>query len=142
MTNKALDYAEKNLGVHQVFIDAQAARDKLDDIYTELSNLQDSKRDLQDRIIDVEMLVASEERGKHPDMSQTSMDKHLKVALNANGDYKTLRDQLRKVVGDIEGLEYDVRMVEHDIKIAVSRMNQLGGYFNYLAAVKNNTKPT
>jgi hypothetical protein len=40
------------------------------------------------------------------------------------------------VTGDVEGLEFDKAIHEADIKIAVARMQELGGYFAYLAAVK------
>lgn len=142
MTNKALVYAEDNLGVHTVLQTAEQARAALDNVYTELSKAGDSKRDLHDRITDLEWLIASEERGKHPDMSAAAMEKHLKVAYSKNDDHRELRDQLRKATGDVEGLEYDARILEYDIKIAVARMTELGGYLNYLAAVKNSTKPT
>jgi hypothetical protein len=142
VAHPALAYAETQLGVHTVFQSAEQARVSLDNVYTELSKAGDSKRDLHDRIADQEMLIASDERGKHPDMSAAAMDKHLKVAFSKNYDHRELRDQLRKATGDVEGLEYDARILEYDLKIAIARMTELGGYLNYLAAVKNNTKPT
>lgn len=141
MTAKALGYAENVLGVHSVYTGAVEARDKLDVLTSELSTLHDRKRMLTDRMTDREMEIASDERGKHPDMSQASMDKHMKVAVNSDPAVRALRDELRSVNDDIDGLEYDVRMVEHDIKIAVARMTELGGYLNYLAAVKQATTP-
>lgn len=137
MTDKALDYAENKLGVHLVYDEARTAHKALDEVYTALSNAGDNKRDLLDRVHDQEQVIASDERGKHPDMSAAGMEKHLKMAFAADGDLKSLRDQLRKVLNDIDGLEYDAKSLENGIKIAVARMTELGGYFQYLAAVKN-----
>lgn len=136
MANPALTYALETVGVDRVHDEARAHRDKLDGLYTELSTAKDAKRDLEFRLHDREMEVASDERGKHPDMSAAAMEKHLKVALARDDDYRSLREQLSKVIGDIDGLEYDVRLTETDIKIAVGRLQELGGYFNYLAAIK------
>lgn len=134
---KALRYAEENLGVHSVYEGAIEARDRLDGILTDLAGLRDKKRDLEYRLQDLELEVASDERGKHADMSQAAMDKHLKVVLHNNTDVRELREQLSKTVSDIEGLEFDRSIAETDIKIAVSRLHELGGYLEYLAAIKN-----
>lgn len=133
---KALKYAEDTLLVHEVYADAKIARERLDDTLTELGKERDKKRDLEFRLHDAEMEVASQEYGKHPDMAQTRMDKHLKVAITQDDTCRELREQLSRTTGDIEGLEYDKTIAEVDIKIAVSRMGELGGYLNYLAEIK------
>lgn len=133
---KALKYAEENLGVHKVYDDAHAGRLRLDDILTDLGKARDRKRDLEFRLHDTEMEIASAEYGKHPDMAQTRMDKHLKQALSKDDSWRELREQLSKITGDIEGLEYDRAVAEVDIKIAISRMSELGGYLVYLAEIK------
>jgi chromosome segregation ATPase len=136
VSSKALEYAEDTLGVHKIYEDAQTARKDLDECLTKLSEARDKKRDLEFRIADHEQEVAADEWGKHPDMAQTRMDKHLKNALWRNDDWRELREQLSKVTGDVEGLEYDRAVAEADLRIAVSRMQELGGYLQYLAAVK------
>lgn len=136
MTAKALAYAEDTLGVHRVYDDAAGFRIKLDEILTELSAARDKKRDLEFRLSDQEQLIAADEWGKHPDMAQTRMDKHLKSAFWKSDDWRTLREQLSSVTGEVEGLEYDKSIMETDIKIAVARMTELGGYLQFLAAVK------
>ncbi len=141
---KALKYAEDQLGVNTVYTDCLTSREQLDTTLTELSEARDHKRDLESRIIDVEMDVAASERGSHPEMSQAAMDKHMKVALHNNDDWRELREQLVLAVGTVDGLECDKTMHETDIRIAVSRMQELGGYLQYLAAVKqsNSTNKT
>jgi hypothetical protein len=133
---KAINYAEYDLGVHRVYGEARAARAALDKTLTELSEARDKKRDLELRLQDQEMEIIADERGKHPDMSAAAMEKHLKVAYNQSDTVREFREQVMSVVNDIEGLEYDRTIHEVDIRIATSRLQELGGYFHYLAAIK------
>lgn len=133
---KALDYAEKTLGVHSAYQSAIAARDRLDTILTDLSAARDRKRDIELRLTDAEMEVANDEWAKHPDMAVTRMEKHLKTALSNNDTVREFREQHARAVGDIDGLECDKLISETDIKIAVARLQELGGYFHYLAVIK------
>lgn len=133
---KALNYANDTLGVNKVYEDALKIREELNETLTLLSDARDKKRELESKLVDVEMFVAAEERGKHADMSQAAMDKHLKVALHNHPEWRTLRANLANLAGEMDGLEMDKTMHETDIKIAVSRMQELGGHLQYLAAIK------
>ena len=133
---KALRYAEENLGVNAIFKECVEKREELDSLFTELSEARDKRRELEAAISDTELEVAADERGKHPDMSQAQMEKHLKIALHNNPKWRTSRSDLMELVGTIEGMEFDRSMLETDIKIAVARMQELGGYLQYLAAIK------
>jgi hypothetical protein len=138
---KALDYAEVTLGVHAAHEQARQARQGLDAILTSISDKRDEKRDVENQIEVHELEILSDERGKHPEMSVAAMDRHLKEVFYKSTHLTELRDVLRRTVGDIEGLEYDRVMFETDIKIAVARMQELGGYLQYLAAIKLSTAP-
>jgi hypothetical protein len=137
--SRALKYAEDTLGVHVVHDSAVAARDALDKVLTELGQARDARRSLSEQVADREIELLMSERGKHPEMSAAAMDKHLKVAYHVDEQLRHVRGLLRAKTEEIEGLEYDVQMYEHDIKIAVARMHELGGYMVYLAAVKTTT---
>jgi hypothetical protein len=134
---KALRYAEEKLHVNTIFEEVCEVRDDLDKLLTDLSELRDRRRDLTARLADKEMEVAADEWGKHPDMAVSRMEKHVKVAFSNDGEIRGYREELAKVTGDIEGLEFDKEIHEANIKIAVARMHELGGYFAYLAAIKN-----
>ncbi len=133
---KALRYAEDNLGVNLIFEDAVNRKEKMDDVLTELSTLRDKKRDLQSRLNDKEMEVAADEWGKHPDMAAARMEKHVKIAYSNDGEIRGYREELNQISGQIEGLEYDKEILDTEIKIAVARMHELGGYLQYLAVIK------
>lgn len=134
---KALNYAEETLGVHRVHEQAHIARAELDRVLNDLSEARDKRRSTEAQIEDRELELVADERGKHADMSEAAMGRHLKIVFHRDGDLQNLRSSLRSIVGDIEGLEYDKVMHETDIKIAVARMQELGGYLQYLAVVKS-----
>jgi len=134
---KALNYAEKDLGVHAVYGAVLDLRDQLDASLTRLAEHKDTKRDLESAISDVEMDTTLEEAGAHPGMSVAAMERHLKQVLHKNPVLDDLRIKHSAVVAQIESVEYDVRVIETSIRIEVARLTELGGLLNYLAAIKN-----
>jgi hypothetical protein len=133
---KALAYAEGELGVHKVYEDAQAAYASLEETITTLAKERDEKRRLEFALADREQEIIQQAWIDNPDMSQTRMDKHVKTLIHADTGWKELRTALSAATFRVDTLEGDQRLCEHDIKIAVSRMGELGGYLHYLAEVK------
>lgn len=136
MAHAALTYAEQVLGVHTVHEQAVAARNSLDEALTRLSDARDRRRSLEHERDDLEQELISEEWSKHPDMAQTRFDKHIKGVYYRSDAWRELRSKLAEVQSEIDGLECDQRLYEQDIRIAASRLQELGGYLEYLAAVK------
>jgi len=134
---KALLYAEDKLGVHTVYGEVLIVRQRLDDILTELGEARDKKRITERSIEDRQFEIMSHELATHSSMSAAAMDKHLKLAYHGDPTLQQLRAQHVAAVNDLDGLELDRAMAETDIKIAVARLHELGGYFEYLAAIKN-----
>jgi hypothetical protein len=134
---KGIKYAEEQLGVHQTHSAALIARENLMAALERLSTLRDKKRALENQLTEQEMVIASDEWGKHHDMSAARMETHLKIAKSKDPILQQLREDLRTINFDIESAE-NVRVIsEADIKIAVGRLHELGGYLEYLAAIKN-----
>jgi hypothetical protein len=129
-------YAEDNLGVHTVYNEVVTRRNELDEVLSLLSETRDKKRALALSLEDKEMAVAADEWAKHPDMAVTRMEKHIKVAFSNDGEIREMREGLAKLSGEIEGLEFDRDMCETDIRIACARLQELGGYLQYLAVIK------
>lgn len=132
----AIKYAEGLLGVHDIFEETVEARVRLDKLLDELAKKRDDVRDKEFLLSDKEMEIAADERGKHADMSATAMEKHLKITFSNDGDVRGFREQIARIKSDIEGLEYDRSVCEHEIRIGCARMTELGGYFQYLAVIK------
>jgi chromosome segregation ATPase len=133
---RAIDYAEHVLGVHSVANNAEAARNKLDETLTALSEERDKLNSVKDQITEIELEIIGDERGKHPDMAQTQMNQHVKIAFAHSGKLQSLKKQQREIESAIDGLQMDERMAEVDIKMCTARMIELGGYFQYLAIAK------
>lgn len=133
---KGVRYAEDELSVHKIFEEAVDARKNLDGILTNLASMRDKRRDIEDGLRSREMELAGDEWGRHPDFSATKMEGHLKTARHNDFAHTALRGELNQIASDIDDLENDKAIAETDIKIAVARMTELGGYFNYLAAIK------
>lgn len=132
---KALNYA-MSLGLNSVYDEALEKRKALGDKTIELSDVRGRRRQLEAFKTDVEMSIIEDERLKHTDMSVAAMEKHLKIAFNNNGDLRETRDELMMVAGQIEVLEHEVSLLETDIKIAVSRLHELGGFYQFMAVIK------
>lgn len=135
-SRKAIDYAEVRLNVHDVYREAMTDRNGLDECLTKLSELRDAKRTFENIVMDREMDLTADERSKHPEMSDAAMGRHLKVVYHDDSILTSARSKLNNLASDLDGLECDKNVLETNIKIAVARMNELGGYLSYLAAVK------
>lgn len=136
MSAKALTYAEDILGVHKVYEDAKAAQSALEETLVELDKWRMEKRKLENALSDREQEVIQQAWIDNPEMSQARMDKHVKVLIHTDAGWKVFRDSLSDALAKIDQLETDQRINEQDIKIATSRMSELGGYLHYLAEVK------
>lgn len=140
--NPALDYAENTLGVHKVHEEADELLVKLDQQMTELDEHQDARRALDEQISNREMDVLIEERGKHASMSEAAFGRHLKEVQHKDEQLRKLKSDRGLQAGLAAGLEFDIEYTKARLKVKVARMEQLGGYFNYLAAVKNAAPPS
>lgn len=142
MSNKALQYAENNLGVHVVWEDVQSYLADLDSLLADLDKAQDRKRQLNEDYADREVELVNEQRGVHPNMSDTRFKSEFKGWERSDSALRLLRVELNKIQSEIQGLEYDLEILKLRIRASTARMEELGGYLNYLAAVKNATAET
>lgn len=133
---KALDYAELTLGVHKVFEEAKEKRQALADANLKMLDLRAARRGQEQYLEDLKMEVIEEERSTNPSESQAAFDRRIKVVFSNNGAIREGRDRLLYLAGDIETVEYEIEMLTKDIQIAVARMQELGGYLQFLAVIK------
>lgn len=132
---RSLRYAE-GLGLNSVYEHATEARKVLEDKYMTLNDLRNRRRTVESFQRDCEMEIVEAERSKHPDMSQAQMDKHLKVAFSNSSDIRESREELSLLAGQIELLEHEVDLLNADIRIDSARLNELGGFFQFMAVLK------
>lgn len=129
-------YAEQELGVHKVYEDALAAQVELDALAASLDEANDSRRYLLDMIADREVELLDDERAKHASQSATWLKEHMKSAERKDAKLTELRGKMMEIDSTRQGLDYDYEVCKSKLRLLEARMNQLGGYLNYLAAVK------
>lgn len=131
----ALAYAE-SLGFQSVFDELLGNQKQLDDLFADLDKAQDERRFVSDAIWDREMQLLSTTQAANPDWSANKVEQQMKVIKHGDDTLKELRLRQRLNHAELDGLEIDKEMTVHRIKTLQARMVELGGYFNYLAAVK------
>lgn len=132
-----VEYAETDLGVHSVYQQALDAQADLDDITTRLDKAQDERRSVVEQIADREAALYGEKHAAHATESATWLKEHMSRFKREDPALKALRAILLDAQSKVGGLEYDLDVRKSQIKILSARMEQLGGYLNYLAAAMN-----
>jgi len=142
VTAKALQYAEEQLGVHKVYEGTINLLADLDKVLADLDTAQDRRRELNEHYSDREVELIDEMRSIHVSMSDTRFNSEMK--LWKRKDTKLMRIQLdiNKVLSEVQGLEYDADLTKLRIRVGAARLEELGGYLNYLAAIKATTSTT
>lgn len=136
MSAKALRYAEENLGVHVVWENVQTYLQDLDELLAELDKAHDRKRQLNEDYADREVELVHEMRTAHVSMTDTRFKSEWKGWERTDKSLGTIRVELNKVLSEIQGLEYDTDLLKLRIRSSSARLEELGGYLHYLAAVK------
>lgn len=134
---KALEYAEDRLGVHKVFEEAQVLAARLAELRESVVTMRADKARAEDAYQTAEYAFVSDQRAQLFEMSQTAFDKAIKAAVHNEPSLRALRADLAQRSTNLEMQEAAVSRARVDIEIATARMAELGGYFAYLAALKN-----
>jgi chromosome segregation ATPase len=137
MSSDARKYAEEVLGVHKIFAEVREELVKMDDQLTRLDKAQDDKRILEDQYADREVELISEMRGIHPSMSDTRFKSEWKGWERRDAELNKLRRQINVAKSDVQGAEIELELCRVRLRVGCARMEELGGYLNYLAAVMN-----
>jgi len=132
----ALDYAESQLGVHTVYEHTQMHLESFDMERSRLDNLRKLKTEKEADYAVAEYEFISEARANDPDSSQTAFEKAVKRLVALNPRLRELRKALADLAYDIDMSETNVARFRMMTELGIARMNELGGYFHYLAAIK------
>lgn len=135
MPKNPVKYAEEDLGVHTTYQELLDLEVALRASHEKLRTYLTAKRALVTSVIDREMEVTSDERGR-VDISQTAFDKHIKSVLNGEPALRALKEQLAVAERAIDETEHSIREIELQMKNRQARLRQLGGYLEYLATAK------
>jgi hypothetical protein len=135
--HKALTYAEDKLGVHQVWVNAEQIVLDLQSLYRTHAGFEAEVRDLAFQIEQYKGNILVRETDKNPSMAVTALERHVKLVMAGDEDLNKLLNLHVIATGNREAILADIRGKEMNLKAHVARMNELSGYFNYLASAKN-----
>jgi hypothetical protein len=132
MASKMRTYAENELGVHEVYVEAQSANGELIGYHSNLLEAKDMRRRLTEEIADREAIIWRELRDKHPELSATALDGKAKLERRTDPTLQDLRRGLQEAQSTEDMHEQSIKACQNRISIATARMIQLGGYFPFL----------
>lgn len=138
---RAVSFAERQ-GLNSVYEEAKNLEDDLRVINKESTRLADVKREILEKISVVEADLTLNERAKESAMSATAFEQHIKLVIRKDRNLQSLRLELRTAQSQHDYMEANSKEVIEQIRLRTARLNELGGYFNYLAAIRSTTPTT
>lgn len=139
----AVDYAEDDLRVHEVYEVARTAWFRMESARTELLGMRATKRRIENRIADREAdIMADVTAALGGAASQAAIDRQVKLQIGTDPDLRQLRREALDHQDDIDGQETNAALAKAQIEIETGRMHELGGYLQYLAAAKSAASTT
>ncbi len=135
MTSEARTYAEKELGVHEVYQKAQDVNGEIIDLQITLAGIRDQRRKVTEEMADREVDIWRELRGQHPELSATALDAKAKQERRVDSMMQELRRNLLIFQKQEDDVEHDIKTKQNIINSANARMVELGGYLNFLTMV-------
>lgn len=136
MAKNAVQYAEEDLAVHEVWDEAQqrlAQHDAAKEAY--LLSLR-TIRDCRDSLRSREMFIISEERGKFPDMKPTPFREHVKEQFEADDNHAQFRESLAEAESMKEQAKADMDHHALGVQATTARMSELAGLLHFYSAAK------
>src|ERR1700754_502594 len=94
MASKMRTYAEDELGVHEVYEEAQKANAELIDHNVALAGAKADRRRITEELADREVEIWREARDKHPELSATALDAKSKQERRTDQTMQLLRQAL------------------------------------------------
>lgn len=133
--NSALAYAERDLGVHKVWVNAEQLCGDIAAWYSTLAGLEAGvrriNREIEECKDDIIVLLHGQEF-----TSQAAFDRAYKHTTAADEHLRQLENRLLEEMSQRDLIHMTIKGAENNLKAHVARMDELGGYLHYLAAVK------
>lgn len=133
--NGALAYAEAELGVHQVWQNAGQVSTDIEAWYKTLSDLEAGvrriNREIEERKNELLLHLLTQKFE-----SQAAFDRAYKGTVAGDEGLNQLERQLLAEMAQRDSIHNQIKASENNLKAYNARMVELGGYFQYLAALK------
>lgn len=137
MGNRALAYAEDNLGVHRIWVEVGQLTVQLSDLYRTQAGLETETRSLDYQIEARRAELLVREADGNPEMNPTAFERHMKLVYGRDEELASIGRLRLDAMASRDAINAQIKGAEYNHRGHVGRMNELGGYFEYLAAAKS-----
>lgn len=131
-----VSYAERTLGVHEVYDEAIAAHTALSKALTDYADQAAAIRGMHDAAEQREYTLALELREQFPDMSNAALDRAIKDMRRSDEDLKAIRANLFEAQSLQEQAHAEIEKNKYRLRVLSARLNELGGLLAFYAAAK------
>lgn len=135
--HRALTYAEDKLGVHQVWVNTEQLVLNAQAAYVVRAGLESEARDLAFQVERRKQIILVDESKANAGMPVTAFERHIKLVQAGDEELTKLQELYNANAAHRDRVSAEIHGAETNLKAHVARMNQLSGYFNYLASAKN-----
>lgn len=132
-----VEYAEKNLGVHKVYEEAEASLARHKKAQEKLQQARNDIRACKSNQDARTAEVTAEVHGANPDTSATAMKELVKAALATDIKTGELRVRMTALENQRDQAEADIRHEEMDLRVRSARMDELAGLLQFYAVAKS-----
>lgn len=133
---KALSYAEDSLGVHRTWTESQAVTARLQDLYRERSGYESETRSLDNQVDQRKNDILREVHLNNNGSSEAALTRLYRLACAEDERLASIQDVRLEAMSRRDTASAEIYGAEQNHKAYVARLRELGGYFEYLAAVK------
>ena len=133
---RGITYAENELQFVQIQDDTKELTDLLQSHYNTRAGLESESRNLAYQMEQRKMTIISD-RIASIEESISAHERAVKIIIAQDDDYQALMERSSQVMAHRDMLNATIAGLENNLKGHVARMNLLGGYFNFLASLKD-----
>lgn len=137
-----VEYAEKVLGIHTVYEEAQQRLDQHEASMQRIRELKNDLRNYRNQRTDKEMELVTLAPQMWPHDSATARKEKLKLHMANDPDLRELDHKIDVCKFELDSAESEARHHELGLNVLSARMNQLGGVMHYYAEVKREITET
>lgn len=130
-----ISYAENDLQVHLVNEEARELMALLDADYQTRAGLETESRNLAYQIEQRKIKIISD-RHHSVEESVAAHERAVKIILAEDEEYQVLQLRANEVMAHRDVLSATISGRENNLKGHIARMNLLGGYFEFLASLR------
>lgn len=134
--SKSLVYAEDELGVHKIWNDTCSLAAQISDLYALRASLDSRIRSINTMIERRKGDLLVKEASANPKMSAAAMERHMRLVYAQDEELHSLVNEYNDVSAHRDVVDAQIKSAETNHKGHIARLNELGGYFEYLASVK------